>query len=142
MGTPWMDVGDSQPILLLVSPEEGHQVPFAKELPNSLDCWQEPLYKGNAKASHAESQNCHRSLCKPIFTSLSVAHQRRTRKLQTQCVNLGLLSGEKKKQSRPKQMLSRYPYETTVPPPRFLFLWCISHAYKHSSEPLKLYSDS
>lgn len=28
----------------------------------------------------AEPQNCHRSLCKATFTSLSVAHQRRTRK--------------------------------------------------------------
>ena len=91
------DVGDAQTSAPLANPEGGRQLPFAKKLPNDPASWLEPLYNCDARASHAESQNCHRSLCKPIFTSLSVAHQRRTRKLQTQYVNLGLLSREKKK---------------------------------------------
>lgn len=47
----------------------------------------------DVSAACAESQNCHRSLYKPIFTSLSVARQRRAGKLQNQHVISGLLGG-------------------------------------------------
>lgn len=70
-----MDVGDLQMRPRLGEPGRGTVDPLPQASPQLPESWQEPLCNCDARA---ESQNCHRSLCKPIFTSLSVAHQRRT----------------------------------------------------------------
>lgn len=78
----WRGAGRAGPL-----PQVTPQVPGSGSSP----------YVTAAREPRAESQNCHRSLCKAIFTSLSVARQPRARKLQSRCGNSGLLSGEKEK---------------------------------------------